>query len=267
MSAGRIATLLGHHRRRYRLPLLPMMGGLALFEFIMTRLAPAPGEVTWMTQLFSAMPPQLLAFSGSDIGAASPAGFIGIGYGHPFMFVLLSAWAIRVSSGVLAGEIGRGTMDLLASRPIARWQHVVAGAMAVCAGLALLVFAAWAGTTIGLALRPIGVLPVTTLRIAICAWLLFTTWGMVGLLVGAIHREGGSAMGWLSGLIAVSFVLEYLARVWQPMARFRPFSLFTYYQPQHIVRTGFDLSDISRLAIVGVASLVLAIAVFSRRDL
>ena len=49
--------------------------------------------------------------------------------------------------------------------------------------------------------------------------------------------------------------------------RFRPFSLFTYYQPQHIVRTGFDLSDISRLAIVGVASLVLAIAVFSRRDL
>jgi len=267
MSAPRVVTLLGHHFRRYRAPLLPMAAGVALFEFFITRMSPAPGEVNWMSQIFAAVPPQLLAIAGSDIGAASPAGFIAIGYGHPFVFVLLSAWAIRVSSGALAGEIGRGTMDLLGSRPIPRWQHVVAGAIAVCIGVALIVFGAWTGTSIGLTLRPLGMPSATLLRIAICAWLLFCTWGMVGLLVSATQREGGSAMGWLSGVIAVSFVLEYLARLWQPMARFRPFSLFAYYQPQHIVRVGFDLSDISRLAIVGAASFALAIVLFGRRDL
>src|SRR5205814_8559122 len=103
-----------------------------------TRVAPAPDETGWIAGLLAAARPELLAVIGDDVSAGSPSGFLAIGYGHPFFFLILSAWTVRVSCGALAGEIGRGTMDLLAARPIARWVHVVAAGVAVAAGLAVL---------------------------------------------------------------------------------------------------------------------------------
>ncbi len=267
MRLAAIGTLFGHHWRRYRLPLIPMSIGLALFQLLITRMSPAPDEVSWMTRMMARVPPQLLAIAGSDMGALTPGGFLGIGYGHPFIFLLLIAWAVRVSSGALAGEIGRGTMDLLAARPVPRWQHVVAAYLAVAAGVAVLAAAAWAGTAIGLQIRVLGVSPLQIFKIAAMAWLLFVTFGAVGLAIAATQREGGSAMGWLSGVIATSFVLEYLARIWKPMSAFLPFSLFTYYDPQHIVRGGVNWLDIVKLAGVAVVALVVAVVIFRRRDL
>ena len=267
MSLAAIGTLFAHHWRRYRLPLIPMSAALVLFQLLITRMAPAPDEVSWMSRMMAMVPPQLLAIAGSDMGPLTPGGFLGIGYGHPFILLMLSAWAVRVSSGALAGEIGRGTMDLLAARPVPRWQHVVAAHLAVATGLVLLALAAWSGTAIGLGARALGVSPVQILKIAAMAWLLFVAWGAVGLAIGAAHREGGSAMGWLSGAIAGSFVLEYLARVWKPMSAFHPLSLFAYYDPQRIVRVGCATSDIAKLVGVAVVALAVAVVVFKRRDL
>ena len=267
MTVRAVLTLLGHHWRRYRLPLAPMALGLALFELLLTRMAPAPDEVGWMSGIIAAAPPQVLAVIGDDVAAASPGGFLGIGYGHPFFFMLLSAWVVRVSAGALAGEIGRGTMDLLASRPVTRSAHVAAGALAIAAGLAVLTGAAWTGTAIGLALRPLGVTAWAFVPVAAMAWLLFFTFGCAGLFVSAAVREGGAAIGWLSGIIATSFVLEYLARLWKTIAPLRPLSLFTFYSPQHVVKTGIAVNDVLVLAAVSVASLVMALAVFARRDL
>jgi ABC-type transport system involved in multi-copper enzyme maturation permease subunit len=267
MSGRAIGTLLGHHARRHFAALLPMAAGLALFELLLTRIAPAPDETSWIASMLAAAPPELLAVIGNDVAAGSPAGFLSIGYGHPFFFLILSAWSVRVSCGALAGEIGRGTMDLLAARPIARWVHIVAGALAVMAGLAVLTAAALAGTGVGLAVRPLGLSASHFLPVAAMAWLLFTAFGAAGLLVSATRREGGAAIGWLSGVIATSFVLEYLARLWKPMAALRPWSLFTYYNPQQIVKTGLGPLDIATLAGVTVTALVATAVVFGRRDL
>jgi ABC-type transport system involved in multi-copper enzyme maturation permease subunit len=247
--------------------LLPMAAGLALFEFLLTRIAPAPDERGWIAGILAAAPPELLAVIGDDVSAGSPAGFLAIGYGHPFFFLILSSWIARVACGALAGEIGRGTMDLLAARPMARWVQVVAGAVAVAAGLAVLTAAALTGTAAGLAVRPLGLSASYFLPVVAVAWLLFMAFGAVGLLVSATRRDGGAAIGWLSGIIATSFVLEYLARLWKPMAALRPWSLFTHYNPQQIVKAGWGLMDVATLAGVAVAALVGAIVVFSRRDL
>jgi ABC-2 type transport system permease protein len=267
VSVAGIATLFGHHWRRYRVPLVPMAVGLALFQFMFTRMAPAPNEVSWMTRMMAMVPPELLAIAGSDMSGLTPGGFLGMGYGHPFILLMLSAWAVRVSSGALAGEIGRGTMDLLAARPVPRWQHVAAAYLAVGGGVALLAAAAWSGTVVGLQLRALGVSPLPILRIAVMAWLLFVTFGAIGLAIASTQREGGAAMGSLSGVIATSFVLEYLARIWKPMSAFRPFSLFTYYDPQRVVRAGWNRVDIAVLAGVTVVALATAVLLFRRRDL
>lgn len=267
MRVAAIGTLFGHFWRRNRLPLIPMALGLSLFQFLITRMAPAPDEVSWISRMMTMVPPQLLAIAGGDVGPLTPGGFLAIGYGHPIIFLILGAWAVRVSSGALAGEIGRGTMDLLASRPVPRWQHVLAAYSAVVVGVALLAGAAWVGTAVGLRVRDLGVPPTQILRIVLMAWLLFATFGAVGLAIAAMLRDGGSAMGWTSGVIATSFVLEYLARVWKPMAAFRPLSLFAYYDPPRVVRAGIHAADIATLAGVAVVALAASIVVFRRRDL
>ena len=260
--------LLRFHWRRNRLPLLPMAVGLGLFQVVLSRMAPMPNETNWMSAILGAAPPQLMALAGSDIAAAvTTSGFLAIGYGHPLFLLLLGLWAVRVSSGALAGEIGRGTMDMIASRPVPRWHQVAAGFATIVAGLVVLCAAAWGATTLGASVRSLGVAATAFLPVAGGGLLLFAAWGAVGLLVSAMRRDGGSAIAWTSALMAFSFALDYLARLWQPIAALRPLSLFRYYEPSRILREGFGGTDVLVLGSVTAVGLLLAFVVFQRRDL
>lgn len=267
MSARPVGVLLRHLLRRHWRPLVAMSGGLMLFQLVMTRMAPAPNEVGWMSQIMRAVPPELMALAGSEASPITPGGFLGLGYSHPFFMVLLSAWVIRVSSGALAGEIGLGTMDLLASRPVSRWQHVAAALVFVGAGLVVLIGAACCGTALGLTIRPLGVARHQVLAAGLMAWLLFAAWTGVGLFVSATRRESGPAIALTSAMVAVSFVLEYVARVWQPVKSLRPFSLFSYYRPQGAIISGIHATDAMTFAAVVIVGVGLALAIFERRDL
>ena len=267
MSAAVTVALLGHLWRQHRRPLLTIAAGIMLFEFLTTRLAPAPDEVSWLSGLAALAPPQLLALAGGDAVFASSAGVVALGYTHPFFLLLLGVWAVRVPSGALAGEIGRGTMDLLAARPVGRSQMVLSVFLAFASGLALILLAGWAATAIGLSLRPLGVSGARFIGVAAMAWLLFASFGAVSVLIAATAREAGHAIAWTSGVIATSFVLEYLGRVWKAAAGLRAFSPFAYYRPQQIVTGGIVASDATRLAALMGVAVVAAIVIFRKRDL
>ena len=263
---GGIGTLLRHAWARHRGPLLTMAPAIGLFQFLLTRLAPAPNEVSWVSNLLMAMPPELRTLVGNEI-AVTPGGFLAIGYTHPFFVILLSVWVVRVSSTAVAGEVGLGTMDLLASRPLRRWHFIAAGMLAIAAGLAAIAGCAWIGTAIGLRTRPIGVDASTFLPVAAAAWLLFATWGAVGLLISATRRDAGQAISWITAVVAGSFVLDYLARLWAPIFWLRPLSLFRYYEPQAVLASGLSASSEVVLASVLVLSLAGSVAVMHRRDI
>ena len=267
MSARAVGVLLGHAWRLHRRPLVVMTPALMLFQFLLTRLAPGPEDTARFTGLLALIPPQLRTMAGGDLALASTDGFLALGYAHPFFLLILAVWTVRLSSASLAGEIGRGTMDLLGARPIARADLVIAGSCAIAIGLAVLTMAAWLGTAVGLTQRQLGVGPLPFLHIAITAWLLFMAWGSVGLVASALQRESGPAIAWTSGLIAASFVLEYLARLWKTISVLRPWSLFAHYQPPDIVRSGVSSQTIAVFGGVWLVAMAIALAVFSRRDL
>ena len=267
MIDRRYAALVARLWRQHRVALLTMAAGLALFEFVITRIAPAPGEAGLLAGILALMPPQVSAFASDELALASPRGVIAFGYLHPFFLALYSAWTIRVTSGALAGEIGRGTMDLLAARPVPRLALVLAAWVVMAGGLIVLGAAAWAGTAVGLSLRPLEVRPSEIVAVPAMAWLLFTSWGGIALLVGATRREAGPVIAWVSGLIATSFVLDFLARVWTPVQGLRPLSLFAHYRPAEIVQAGLSLGDFAVLAGVAIIGIAAAALVFGRRDL
>ena len=83
----------------------------------------------------------------------------------------------------------------------------------------------------------------------------------------ATQREGETAVSWCAGILAGSYVLDYLARVWTAIAFLRPLSLFRYHEPQRVLRDGLVAGDILVLSAVGAVALAAAFAVFARRDL
>ncbi len=267
MIDGRTIALVDRLWRQHRVTLGVLAAGLAGFAFVITRVAPTPGDVGFLGGLMALLPPQIAELAGGQLALASPRGVIAFGYLHPFFLALLSAWTIRVSAGALAGEIGRGTMDLLAARPVSRAAQVMAAWVAMTAGSAALAAAAWTGTAVGLGLRSLGVSGADVSVLPVMTWLLFAAWGSVALLVSATRREAGSAIAWTSGFIATAFVLEFLARVWSPIGWARPLSLFAYYRPPELLQQGVHLTDALVLAGVTVAALSAAVLVFRRRDL
>ncbi len=264
-----IGVLFRHHVRLHRVPLVPLALGLALFEWMMTFVARQPAVSNFLTSALKAAPPEFLALLNQDLVATvSARGIIGVGYTHPFALIMMAVWAVRVPSAALAGEIGRGTMDLVAARPVVRAAHVAAALLGLVAGLAILATAAWLGTFVGLLAGPIeGVTAWHYLPVAAAMFLLFASAGCVAILVSALAREAGAAIAWTSGLMAGSYVLDYAARVWPRIASLRPLSLFSYYEPQQAVAAGLALSDVQTFAAVAAAALLLSFAVFSGRDL
>ena len=264
-----IGALFRLHARLHRVPLVPLALGLALFEWMMTFVARQPSVSQFLESALRAAPPQFLALLNQDlVSSVSAQGIIGVGYTHPFALIMMAVWAVRVPSAALAGEIGRGTMDLVASRPVTRGAQIAAAFLALIAGLTVLALAAWLGTFVGLVGRPLeGVTPWRYFPVAVAMWLLFAAAGTVGILVSATAREAGTAIAWISGLLAGSYVLDYAARVWPRIASLRPVSLFRYYEPQQVVSAGLAWSDVQVFVAVTAAALLVAFALFSSRDL
>ena len=266
MMRGR-GVLFARLWRQHALMLALMCTGLAIFTFILTRVAPAPGEMGFFQTLIAIMPKQVLAMMGGEIAISSARGIIAFGYIHPFFLAILTAWTLRVTAGALAGEIERGTMDLIASRPVSRVGQVLSGWTLAVAGIALLATSAWVGTAVGLQIRPLDVTARELMIVPAMGALLFAAWASIALLISASQRDAGSVIAWTGGLIVVSFVVLFLSQIWPPAETVRPLSLFTYFQPQEIVSHGAGTTAIGVLAAVAVAGLAAAIGVFQRRDL
>jgi ABC-2 type transport system permease protein len=65
------------------------------------------------------------------------------------MQTLLCIWAIGRSAGAIAGEIDRGTMELLMSQPLARWRLVLAHLFTDALTIPVLCLCMWAGNGLG----------------------------------------------------------------------------------------------------------------------
>ena len=71
-------------------------------------------------------------------------------WNHPFVLLMFAVWAIARGSGAVAGEIERGTMDLVLSRPVvADVVPRLAGRWSPLGGLALMAAAMVAGNLVG----------------------------------------------------------------------------------------------------------------------
>lgn len=221
-----------------------------------------------------------------------------VGYVHPLIQAILCIWAVGRASGALAGEIDRGTMELLLAQPLPRHRVLLAHLAVDLITIPVLCLSLWAGTWVGTLLTgPIGVskealdkmppairreaqaidprlLEVDPAAFGPALWqvgaLVFAISGLT-MWLSARGRFRWRVLGAAVLLTLVQFLVNLIGQLWDAVEPLRRLTVFYYYQPQQVILgQGGSVGATTGLAVllaVGLAGYALALWTFCRRDL
>jgi putative exporter of polyketide antibiotics len=199
-----------------------------------------------------------------------PPMFQSIAWVHPVVLALAWAHAIVSCTRVPAGEIDRGTLDVLLGMPVSRWEVFIAESIVWLAGGAVILAAALAGNTLGSLALPVDQRPHLP-HVAIALLNLFCLYVAVGgfaWLVSSISDRRGRAMTIVFVVLLALFLLNYLAEFWQPLKKFVFLSPLHYHRPVNAFMHGeWPWRDLGILIGAGTALWLAGGVVFARRDL
>ena len=317
-----IGSLVGKLLRDLRWPLLVIMVLLCAFQClwakitqrIIQELLPEFTLVMSLGQLENILfkgPGKLMQtlMGGESIRINSTLDMLSIGYVHPLMQTILCVWAIGRASGAVAGELDRGTMELLLAQPLARFRLILAHGVVDLLTIPVLCLALWGGTWLGDRLvgpiRPDpGAVEKSPLPLLLppapddpelyrlhpaqvgpalvnVAALVFAVSGYT-MALSAAGRFRGRVLGAAVLITLVQFLINLVGQLWDALAFLRPLTVFYYFQPQQIILARVWTVDLGVwnggrplcavpgtlvLFAVGLAGYLLALAVFTRRDL
>jgi ABC-2 type transport system permease protein len=207
--------------------------------------------------------PEFVALSGLP-------GYLSLGFSHPIYYVLTTAALAALICRSIAGELESGTMQLALSRPVARKSVYLSRILAVVVTILFITLVTFAGMVAGVMVaNPDGALDYGNLiPTAAGAMLLLGAIGGVAMAVSASSDTTSQAVGWMTGFVVVSFVINYLAAIWSVVEPLDPISIYAYFNPaQGMINGALAWGDAAVLAAIAVAGTVIGGAVFLDRDL
>ncbi|MSU79482.1 MAG: hypothetical protein EXS16_15500 [Gemmataceae bacterium] len=240
---------------------------------------------------------------GDDIRIENATDLMSISYVHPLVITILSIWAIGRATSAIAGEIDRGTMELLLAQPIRRSQillsHLSVDALifpALCAVL-------WTGTYCGtwwMGLQPPTaselaqlnmekekaegkpqvvrsksqqIDPYIFLRALPCVFALLFAVGGVTMAMSSMGRSRSVVWGCAVSLFLTMFLVNVLGQIWSDwLGWLRPATIYYHYQPQLMIlgdgwRNPSAWTHLVILVGFGTGGYAFAWVYFTRRDL
>jgi ABC-type transport system involved in multi-copper enzyme maturation permease subunit len=222
-------------------------------------------------QIEHLFPDSLKALFKAQGGFASDAtGFLALDYRHPFYFVVTLGFVIALSSGALAKEIERGTILVLLTSPIAKWELLLAKFFVLVTSLIIILTGSWVGTWLGSSMVGISdeVHMVTFFRIQLNMLALCLAVGGYSLFISARSSDGGQVTAWATGITVVMYFLDYLAMLWGTISVLGPFSIFYYFDPLEVAKNGgIPWTNVLILLGAGIFGLIAALIAFQRRDI
>lgn len=211
------------------------------------------------------------AMLGTDVtDRIGPHLFHAMAWVHPVVLALAWAHALVCCTRVPAGELDRGTADVMLGLPVSRREFFLSETFVWLACGAGLLSAALAGNLLGgLALPPeqrpelSRVLPVL-----INFFCLYGAVGGIAWLVSSFSSRRGRAMTIVFLILLVLFLLHYLAQFWQPLQKVAFLNPLHYHRPVDVMSNGiWPWMDIGVLTCIGGVLWLAAGVVFARRDL
>ncbi|MHC4344836.1 MAG: ABC-2 transporter permease [Planctomycetota bacterium] len=210
------------------------------------------------------------AVGGEILDISSTTGFIAITYQHPLVLALYMIFAVCVPTGLLAGHVQSGTMELILSRSATRDQVYVCACILTLIGMLALVIVMFFGTVVGINVcsfeQEIPLWPF--FRASIVGGLVSGTAAGVSLLAAATFRNRGRAVGIAMAFFIINYFIDLIAE-WWPRAKFLgPSSIFYYVDPPKILSGAtWPIRDMCVLSSVLVITVIAGGIIWHRRDL
>ena len=218
----------------------------------------------------------LKALLGTDVGnLLGPETLIAIVWVHPVVLAIIWTHAIVFCTRVPAGEIDRGTIDVLFGLPVSRWR-VYASETVVFLGTGLIMLAmGLVGHRVGLFMSWDGPLPPLQRVIVITTNLfcLYLAVGGLACLISAVSDRRGRAIAAIFAILLASFLLNFLAQFWTPAEAVSYLSLLRYYRPMGVLQAGgeggmaWPIGDMAVLTGFAVVTWAAGGVWFARRDI
>jgi ABC-2 type transport system permease protein len=243
-----------------------LLGGLSIaLGAAIPSVFPTPASRLEIDKLIGGMPPQMVDFFGKPVGLGTFGGYLTWKYGLVFVLTT-SLWSILALSGTLAGEAGRGSLDMVATTPFGKRRIAIEKLAAHVTTLVLaLVFMtimvtissnAFGNAALG---DPLSL----TSSIGFALWLGFTAlfFGGLAFALGPILGRGGSA-----GVAGIALALAWSVNGLNlsPLTVLSPFS----WTANHIALVGqYDWAGVALVAVAAIVLLAVGVEGFARRDL
>ena len=271
-----------------------MFGFFWLFIYLQSHIA-APAFVDFIQNQMS----ELEGAFGLDVTlVALPRGRLSMGYVDPVVIILCAVWAIARGSDAVSGPIDRGTMEMILAQPVSRRSVLLSHVTVTVLGAAVLAVVAWAGTVAGIytvswkqevlggvlgrtilytPLREL-VSPSDFIPAAVCLFCLIFFVAGLTMLVSSCQRYRRHTIGWVGSFYVLQMVIKIVGLNSDHKWTYY-FTFFGAYWPQRLVAKPEGTVDIFNTALPmglayngllfagGLASIVAACLVFSRRDL
>jgi ABC-2 type transport system permease protein len=255
-----------------RLTLILLTMGVMLCEVLfMTVLGEfgRQGQMQWMQQEF--VQRIMRTFLGAELTPdMSPTGLMCLGFSHPLIYAL--AWSFILSSGTRmpAGEIDRGTADLLLTLPLTRTALFLSVSAQLLLGVVMLstatIFGLWIGEQVVPLWEPLdfsrfGMIVVNLLALHLCV-----SGGT--LLASSFQSRRGPAVAIVLGCLLASFLLELLGQFSATARAVGVISPLHYYRPLALVRgDAWPWTNLLVLASAAMVFWTVALVQFRRRDI
>lgn len=189
-----------------------------------------------------------------------------------FMPLIVSIYALMTGTGALAGEEDKGTLENLASLPLARWVIVLAKALAMIAAAFLIILIAAVGGLISLAYVQsqvqVDISYLDMLLVTYSTWPIITLFMMSSLFFGAFFPTRATAGMAATLFLLISYFGNNMFNLLEQLQDWRVLFPFYYYNSSaEVFSKGVELTDVLILLGTALAFLLLAIWAFQRRNL
>ena len=241
--------------------------GLVLFTVLNVLFYPSFKDQSAFNELLGEEDSIVRAFAGDVDDFTSPEGFLNSQMFFLMVPLLLLVYGITRGSGDIAGEEERGTLDVLLSNPLTRFQVLVQKFAAMIATIFLLALVIWASLAVGALLVDMDISFVRMAEATLSAALLGVAFGSVALTLGSAFGKRGMSIAVAGAIAVVAYFLNSLKPIVDGIEPFSRVSPFYYYIEADPLSNGLDLVHAAVLVGMTIVLVAIALVTFERRDL
>ncbi len=244
--------------------------GIALYVGFMMAFYPSFRDNTAFEDIVEAYPENLAAIFGiSDLeNITSPEGFLNTYmFGFVTSVIVFIIFAVVHGSGAVAGEEGKGTLEVLMSEPITRRRVVLEKFATMVVATVALGAVLMVVTLIGAFAVDMDVSPLRIVEMTISLVLLGLSFGSIAFAAGCLTGSRGTAAAVAAALAVGLYMLTVAGELAEFMDPAKWVTPFHYYNGADPIYNG--LNPLHVLVLLGIVVVfgVAADFVFQRRDL